>query len=70
MHLAQIFTLSPKNFLKASLFSVTGILAHCKLGFLLLLVLGLYFPLSLLRPIKTRDLFLHIGHTLDIIGIL
>jgi len=48
MHLVQAKTLLPANFLKACFFMPKGIRTHCKLGYFLFLMVGLYFPRSFL----------------------
>ncbi len=49
--LVQMRILFPAKFLKDSFFISKGIFTHCKLGYFLFLVVGLYFPRSfILRP--------------------
>jgi hypothetical protein len=46
MHLVQARTLFPAKGLNALRVVFSGTLSHCRLGYLLVLVLGLYFPRS------------------------
>jgi len=57
IHLVQALTRLP-------LLSLT----HCKLGYFLFLVVGLYLPRSFLRTVATIDFLPQIAHLLDIIS--
>ena len=70
MHLVQAKTRLPRKgiaFRGDVVFK--GILTHCKLGYFLLLVVGLYFPRSFFSFQTTVDFLLQIGQTFAILNV-
>ena len=70
MHLVQAFTRWPANFLRAGFVISLGITTHWRLGYFLLLTVGLYFPLNFTLFQTIMDPFLHIVHSLAIVFII
>lgn len=62
MHLVQAKILFPANSLKAFLFVSAGTRTHWRLGYLLFLTVGLYFPRSFSRWLNIPDFFSQIWH--------
>lgn len=69
MHLVQAKILLPANFLYFLRFIFKGTLTHCKLGYFLRLVVGLYLPRSFFLWPKTRDPLPQIVHCLAMLEI-
>ena len=67
IHLVQAKILLPANSLNFLCFIPRGIRAHCKFGYLLILVLGLYFPLSLFSCLNFCEVFPQTRHSFAII---
>jgi len=62
-----LFAIAFIHFVQAKTLFLEGNLTHCKLGYFLFLVVGLYLPLNFTSRQASIDFFPQIVQTLDIV---